>query len=171
MAVQMIFCVETNKKADTDWIYLTEILRHKYVINNQIKITKVNMGTKSKYNSKEVMKEVQTKITDFVIGTSKVFYCIDTDSYESCYEQQKELEDIKKFCAKNGYELIWFCHDVEEVFLGKQVSDSQKTKAAADFRRKGMIANVDVAKLKAEHPRKNSSNILGVLDQYLQRNV
>ena len=47
----------------------------------------------------------------------KVFYCIDTDLYESCYDHQKEFEDIKNFCAKNGYELIWFCHDVEEVFL------------------------------------------------------
>ena len=44
-------------------------------------------------------------------------------------------------------------------------------KADTDFRRKGMIANVDAAKLKAEHPRKNSSNILGVLDQHLQRKV
>ncbi len=169
MAEQMIFCVETNKKADTDWIYLTETLKHNYVINNQIKITKVNMGTKSKYNSKEVLKEVQTKIKDFVIGDSNVFYCIDTDSYESCYEQQRELEDIKSFCAKNGYEFVWFCHDVEEVFLGKQVSDSQKTKAAADFRRKGMTEKVDVARLRAESLRKNSSNLLRVLDQFLQR--
>ena len=31
MAIQMIFCVETNKKADTDSIYLMDAIRHLYI--------------------------------------------------------------------------------------------------------------------------------------------
>ena len=29
--------------------------------------------------------------------------------------------------------MVWFCHDVEEVFIGYKVSDSDKTKKAAEF--------------------------------------
>lgn len=169
MAVQMIFCVETNKQADTDWIYLSEALKHIYVRTNQIKFTKVNMGTKSKYNSREVLKDIQKKTSDFVLGETKVFYCIDTDFYDTCHEHQKEFEDIKKFCSENGYELIWFCHDVEEVFLGRKVPDSEKIKEAANFRRKEMIAKVKSVNLTANSLKKNASNILSVLDNYLER--
>ncbi len=61
MAVQLIFCVETNKKADTDSIYISELVNYFYVLNNQIKISKVYMGTKSKYCSKEIIKEIEKK--------------------------------------------------------------------------------------------------------------
>ena len=169
MAVQMIFCVETTKKADTDSIYLTETLNYRYAITNQIKISKIYMGTKSKYNSKEVLKEIEKKTKEFVIGETKVIYCIDTDAYESSYEHQRELENIKRFCIQKGYELIWFCHDVEDVFLGKQIVDSEKVKEAATFRRKRMIEQVDCKKLTVTSLRKNTSNILTVLDKYLEK--
>lgn len=38
MAIQLILCMETTKKADTDGIYITEVIRHMYQLNNQIKI-------------------------------------------------------------------------------------------------------------------------------------
>lgn len=41
MALQMIFCVETNKKADTDSIYISETLKSIYEIDNKVKINKV----------------------------------------------------------------------------------------------------------------------------------
>ena len=169
MAIQMIFCVETTKKADTDSIYLTEILNFRYAITNQVKISKIYMGTKSKYNSKEVLKEIERKTKEFIIGETKIIYCIDTDAYESNYEHQRELEDIERFCAQKGYELIWFCHDVEDVFLGRQITDSEKVKEAATFRRKRMIEQVDDRKLAVCALRKNTSNILTVLDKYLEK--
>lgn len=46
---------------------------------------------------------------------TKVIYCIDTDSYEVDMNHAKELEELERYCDTNGYDLIWFCHDVEEV--------------------------------------------------------
>ena len=35
----------------------------------------------------------------------------------------------------------FFCHDVEEVFIGKKVKDSEKRKTAAEFRKKSVLKN------------------------------
>lgn len=174
MGLQLIFCVETNKQADTDWVYIEETLKAYYQLPNQVKRTKINMETKSKYNSRKVLGEIE-KLTkaykDHAHGETKVIYCIDTDAYESNYEQKKELDNIKGFCGKSGYDLIWFCHDVEEVFLGKQVENSQKKKEAGTFRSSRGIARVREEKLSASETRSKSSNLLRVLDKYLERNT
>ena len=129
MAIQMILCVETNKKADTDSIYISE------TINYQIKISKIYMNTKSKYDSKDVLRQIDKKSKAFTIGKTKVIYCIDTDQYEKNIEHLKELNNINQYCEKNNYDLIWFCHDVEEVYLEQRVLDSQKVQEAARFRK------------------------------------
>ena len=136
MAIQLIFCMETNKRADTDSIYITETINHWYQITNQVKISKVYMTTKSKYQEKTVLKEIAQKKKDFTIGYTKVIYCIDTDQYEKNMDHKKEFLNIHQYCNIHHYDLIWFCHDVEEVFLGKKISDSQKVQEAAIFRRK-----------------------------------
>ena len=169
MAIQLIFCVETNKKADTDSIYISELVNYFYELNNQIKINKVYMGTKSKYNSKEVLKEIEKKTKAFVLGETKVIYCIDTDEYEKCIEHQTELNIIKQYCKENGYDMIWFCHDVEEVFLNKKISDSQKVQEAGAFRRKKGIQEIRLDYLTSSVMRVHTSNIMQVLDKYLAR--
>ena len=100
---------------------------------------------------------------------TRVIYCIDTDAYETNYEQKKELDDIKSFCEKNGYDLIWFCLDVEEVFLGKQVESSHKVKEAGAFRSSRGIERVREEKLTVKEIRNKCSNFLRVLDRYLER--
>lgn len=169
MAIQMIFCVETNKKADTDSIYITDTIKHWYKITNQIKINKVYMNTKTRYNSKDVIKEINQWIKKFTIGETKVIYCIDTDQYERNAEHAKELDKISQYCKENGYDLIWFCHDVEEVFLGQKVSDSQKVREAENFRKKKKIEDIPIEKLSCNEKRVCVSNILTVLDKYLER--
>lgn len=169
MAIQMILCVETNKRADTDSIYIQEIINHLYIINNQIKISKVYMGTKSKYKAKDVSREIGNKTKAFTIGETKVIYCIDTDEYEKNIEHERELNDISRFCEENGYDLIWFCHDVEDVFIGNKIPDSQKVQTAGEFRRKGKMKEMDLDKLSSNEKRAHASNILKVLDKYLSR--
>lgn len=169
MAIQMIFCVETNKKADTDSVYISETINHWYKVNNQIKISKVYMNTKSKYNSKDVLREVDKKSKAFTIGETRVIYCIDTDQYEKNIDHEKELYNITQYCKENGYDLIWFCHDVEEVFLGKRVSDSEKVQEAGMFRRKKKIEEINSDKLSCNVKRTYVSNILSILDKYLDR--
>lgn len=169
MAIQMILCVETNKKADTDTIYISEAINYLYKLNNQIKIRKVYMGTKSKYKSKGVLKEIDKWTKMFTIGETRVIYCIDTDEYEKNVTHAKEFNDINQFCKDNSYDLIWFCHDVEDVFMGKKISDSQKVHEAGAFRRKNTIRKVSIEKLSSNIARAHTSNILNVLDKYLQR--
>lgn len=169
MAIQMILCVETNKKADTDSIYILETIRYWYELNNQVKISKVYMNTKSRYHSKDVLKEIEKKAKDFTIGETRVIYCIDTDQYEINMDHATEFDNINKFCTENNYDLIWFCHDVEEVFLGKKVLDSQKVLEAAMFRRKNKIVELKGDKLSCSEKHIYASNILNILDKYLQR--
>ncbi len=169
MAIQMILCVETIKSADTDSIYISEVINHWYQLNNQIKISKIYMKSKSKYNSKDVMREIDKKSRAFTFGETKVIYCIDTDQCEKNIDHIKELKAISQYCEEKGYDLIWFCHDVEEVFLGKRVSDSQKVQEAGTFRRKKMIEKIQADKLSCNEKRAYVSNILCIFDKYLSR--
>lgn len=169
MAIQMILCVETNKKADTDSIYILETIKHWYKLNNQIKINKVYMNAKSKYNAKDVIRDIDKKSKAFTIGETKVIYCIDTDQYERNADHAKELNDINQYCEKNQYDLVWFCHDVEEVFWGQRVSDSQKVQEAAAFRRKRLIEEIQADKLSYNTKHACTSNILNIFDKYLSR--
>ena len=52
MGKQIILCVETNKQADTDSTYIMDAIRHNYVIDNSVKISKIYMKTKTRYNYK-----------------------------------------------------------------------------------------------------------------------
>ena len=169
MAIQMIFCLETNKRANTDYIYIRETIDYLYQTNNQIKISPVYMCTKTKYKSKDVLREIEKKVKAFTIGQSKVFYCIDTDEYEISAEHENALQDIRKFCDEKGFEFIWFCHDVEEVFLGRKVHDSQKVQEAGAFRKRNGINEVSLKKLSEKAYRLCTSNIICVLDKYLDR--
>lgn len=168
MGLQLIFCVETNKQADTDWVYIMETIRLRYKLPPQVSLNKIYMETKSKYNSRKVLGEID-KRTKCYRGETKVIYCIDTDAYESNYEQKKEFDEINNFCEKHSYDLIWFCHDVEEVFLGKQVENSQKKKEAGAFRSSKGIERVQEEKLTATGIRNKCSNLLKILDKYLER--
>ena len=169
MAIQMILCVETNKRANTDYIYIFETIKHVYKEDRRITINKVYMGSKTKYKSKEVLRSIKQYTKDFTIGETKVIYCIDTDAYETDIEHKKVFDDISWFCEENGYELIWFCHDIEDVYIGKRISDSQKVQEAGAFRKKNKIEEMDLTQLSGDRQRAHTSNILCILDKYLSR--
>ncbi|MCM1284367.1 MAG: hypothetical protein NC180_10455 [Muribaculaceae bacterium] len=169
MAVQIILCVETSKKADTDSAYILEAIRYYYEIDRQVRLSIVYMNTKSKYKAKDVVRGIEQKINMFTIGESKVIYCIDTDLFETNYEHKCELEKIQAFCESRSYGLIWFCHDVEEVFLGKSVSDSRKVKEAIVFKRQRLIEKLDAGRLQSSQKTAHTSNMLCILDKYLKR--
>lgn len=169
MAIQLIFCVETNKRADTDSIYINEMIHYLYNIDNKVKISKVYMGSKTKYKSKEIIKEISNKKEMYKLGDSIVIYCIDTDQYETNQEHKSDYEKIQKYCDMNNYELIWFCHDIEEVFLGHKVPDSEKVKQAANFKKGDIVNKININMLQESVKRINASNMLNVLDKYLQR--
>ena len=104
---------------------------------------------------------------------SKVIYCFDCDKQDSKEDDRKFLEKAKKYCKEHEYEFVWFCKDVEDVYLGKQVDRSEKTKEAVRFKKNNLIKKVDSKNLVAQTYKAKTSNIMKVLDRYeeLNRNV
>ena len=170
MAKQLIFCVETKKQADTDTIYIRETIKHWYKLDNQIKISIINMNSKSKYNAKDVKKQISEKQKLYTIGDTQVIFFIDTDQYEKNPDHERELNEISHYCNENHFDLVWFCHNIEEVFWGHNVSDSKKVREATAFRKKRLIESVKIGMLSSDAIRIGVSNIMLILDKYMERN-
>ena len=100
---------------------------------------------------------------------SKVIYCFDCDNFDTNAEDENFLKNAKQYCEENGYEFVWFCKDIERVYLGRKIDDSQKTKEAAAFKARKLIAGVDKNRLSIASYRDNTNNILKILDTYLKR--
>lgn len=112
-------------------------------------------------------------ISQYVAGNktnqSKVIFCFDCDDYDSKPEDAEFLTNVKQYCAEKGYDFIWFCKDIERVYLGKKVDDSQKKRESATFKAKKLIETVEECKLVANNYRANTSNIMLVIGKYLSR--
>lgn len=75
MGVQIILCMETNKSAATDYVYIKDTINRFYICTNKTKITPLYMNSKSRYSSKDVVKEIQRLTKEYVIGETRVIYC------------------------------------------------------------------------------------------------
>ena len=94
-----------------------------------------------------------------------VLYCFDCDDYDSNVADLNFLEEVRQYCRKQCYEFIWFCKDVEQVYLGKRINDSQKKKESANFKEKKIIINSNVKQLSKEKYGIGTSNIMNILDR------
>ena len=169
MGMQIILCVESDKRAGTDNIYIKETINRFYEYGNELKISFVNMGGKSNYNSSKVKSAVKQLKSDYKIGKTEIIYCIDLDRIEVNPDQARENKEIEKYIADNGYSLIWFCHDVEEVYLGQSLDKSKKTRSAMNFKTRSAIDTIDYKKLDSVKIKSGASNILFILDKYMCR--
>ena len=172
MGLQLIFVVETNKRCKSDWIYVKDTVDHFYEYNNAyVKLTPVYMDGKGRYKNKE--KEISTFISQYS-STSKnnasiVIFCFDCDDFSSKPDDAAFLEEAQRYCKENGYEFVWFCKDIEQVYLGKQVSDKQKKAESVRFAANKEIKKVEGRKLQFSTYKIGTSNILAILDKYLTR--
>ena len=157
--MQLIFVVEASKESKSDFYYISETLKEFYNILGH-KIT-----PKGNFNKKQ---EEINKNTSKYKGVSKIFFCYDIDNPTSpIYSLNKSIEVYAK--AK-GYETIWFYENVEQVYIKNDVHDSEKTKTAKKFVAHNLIRSVVEKDLSQTIiSRKKSSNILTVIDKYLQR--
>ncbi|MBR4781945.1 MAG: hypothetical protein IK014_11405 [Lachnospiraceae bacterium] len=169
MGKQIILCVEASKQAETDAIYIKDTINRFYDIDRTIKLSFVYMNGKTNYDSKSVQNTINKFSRDYKNGKSIVIYYVDLDKYESNPAQAKENNAIKEYVAKNKYEMVWFCHDIEEVYLGESIDKKQKKNTAIEFRKKEKIVEVDAQRLMAKRRSKGNSNILLVMDKYLKR--
>ena len=81
-------------------------------------------------------------------------------------EAKKLLDEIRDYCNRKGYELVLFCRAVEDVYWGRPVSGTEKTKMAKDFKKAKRISSVREDFLRKTVPTIHSSNILTVLDKF-----
>lgn len=172
MGMQLIFVVETNKKCKSDWIYIKDTIEHFYQYDRaQVKFTPVYMDGKGKYKNKE--KEINSFISQYSSvskeNQSHVICCFDCDEFDRKPEDAGFLENARAYCKAKGYEFVWFCKDIERVYLGKKVEDIQKKKESANFKARSLIKGIDVKTLSVSDYRANTSNIMKVLDGYLKR--
>ena len=169
MGLQLIFVVEANKKSKTDWIYIKETIDRFYKYDEaHLKLSAVYMEGKNKYLSK--VKEVNLLISKYngasSINVTKVIYCFDCDDYDSNPVDKEFLEKTQEFCKANNYEYVWFCKDIERVYLGKKVEDGHKNSEATRFKANKLIDGVSQSRLNGKSISHNMSNILSVLDKY-----
>lgn len=168
MSKQILLCVETNKKARTDYKYIDSSIKRFYINDRKIIYRPVFMDTKTKYNAKDKVREITGAIKNYP-GETHVIYFIDVDDYDVSGETKRLYDDIEKYCKDNRYDFVFFKKDVEDVYLGHQVTDDEKVKRAEEFTRKKLIDKVNESNLCSDIHRNHSSNILNVLDKYWTR--
>ena len=79
MSRQILFCVESNNKARTDYQYIEETLKRFYKVDRKIRYRAIYLGSKTKYNAKDKVREINKNIKTF-IGETTVIYFIDVDA-------------------------------------------------------------------------------------------
>lgn len=168
MSKQILLCVETNAKARTDYQYISETIRRFYVNDPKISYKPIFLESKSMYASPKKQKEIE-KYTKAYPGETKVIYFIDTDDFDTNYETEKLLEEIKKYCEMHAYEMVFFCRDVEEVYLGNRINNVDKVNAVKKFKSTKMIEQAAEEKLSQNKYKVKCSNILCILDQFWVR--
>ena len=147
MSKRLLFCVETTKKANTDYAYIKETVNRFYVLSEKDVLRSIPMNSRTRYNSKSVQMEIQRKSG---LNDTHVIYCIDTDRYDTSPEDKALLEQIKQYC-------------------GNSVPDTRKPAAVKHFRTSRAIEHIKASQLEKAEYQRHCSNILKVLDLYLER--
>lgn len=171
MGLQLIFVVETNKKCKSDWIYIKETIDRFFSYDPaHVKLSTVYMNGKGHYNKKEneiALLEAQFRCSSKE-NMSKVILCLDCDDYDIKTEDKDFLKKVKGYCQEKGWEFVWFCKDIERVYIGKKVPNTEKKDEATNFKAKKLIGKMDKKSLSSIVYTRNTSNILNVLKGYLE---
>ena len=173
MGKQLIFCVESDKNAKTDYIYIKNTIEHFYrdYDRSQIRIEAIYMKGKGNYSKPTIRNRIEELRKQYLAanpdGENVVIYCFDCDSYDSKPEDRDFLISAREYCRENGYRFVWFCRDIEEVYLGKTVSGDNKRKESVAFAKNHAIELVDKNRLKETQYRDKCSNLCAVLEEYI----
>ncbi len=166
---QVIFCVETNKNANSDPLYIYKTVKCFYKIDDCVKLDYVYLDGKGNYNKPHILKEISDLCNRASHMKHYVIYCIDTDDLEDP-DRQKETKKIQRFCKKRQYEFVWFCRDVEEVFLHKRVRKNKKVSEAKKFSNMQGLGQASSTYLHSSTYGQYKSNLLTILDNILTKN-
>ena len=166
MIKRLLFCVETTKSANTDYPYILVTIRYFYVESRKIVLRPIYMESKTRYNSKAVRENIRKQSG---LADTSVIYCVDTDDFDTSAKTGEQLEQIRRYCDDNGYDFVFFCRDVEDVFCGSIIADTEKTAAIRKFRTAHAIEQMKPDQLERKQYQRHCSNILNVLDRYMIR--
>ncbi len=174
MGIQLIICMEANKKCKSDYFYIKDTIVFFYNYDHaHTKFTPIYMDGKGNYRKANVVNEIEKAIREYSVNgkdsKSYVLYFFDCDAYDSKPEDASFLKEAEKYCEQNHYRFGWFCRDVEDVYLKKRVADTEKKNTALQFTKKKKITDVKSSDLRSKTYGKQRSNICSILDDYLQR--
>lgn len=172
MGVQLLFTVETNKKCDSDWIYIKSTIEHFYIVDNShVKLNHQYMDGKGNYKNikNKINKEIDKYSKASDNNKTYVIYCFDCDEYDINQKEKNFLEEAKIYCEKNSYDFVWFSKDIEQVYLGERIDYSEKKSRAVAFMKKDAIKHIDTRTLNQKQYKTGTSNLITILDNYLDR--
>lgn len=111
MGRQFIFVVETNKKCQSDWMYIKDTIEHFYAFDRtQVKLSVVYMDGRGNYEKKE--KDVQNLISQYKAASkknqSRVIYCFDCDNFDTNAEDENFLKMQNNIVKKMDMDLFGF---------------------------------------------------------------
>lgn len=172
MDLQLIFVVETDSKTKSDWIYIKDTIDYFYNYDEyHVKFSPVYMAGKGNY--KKVEGKILKLISDYAAVNnqrqSKVIYCFDCDDFDTNRVDMDFLKSAKEYCDEKQYDFVWFCKDVERVYISKKVPQRDKKKEASKFKSGKLINKVNKTNLEVSGYAANTSNILKVINKYLTR--
>ena len=81
MSRQILLCVESNNKARTDYQYIESTIKRFYIDDRKIRYRAIYLGSKTKYNAKDKVREINNNIKNFP-GDTTIIYFIDVDDYD-----------------------------------------------------------------------------------------
>ncbi|MBR1651470.1 MAG: hypothetical protein IJ691_09935 [Lachnospiraceae bacterium] len=167
MGKQVILVLEADEESRSDYIYISSVLDewYNYRLNSDVKITPIFMGGKGNYKKKKIINKINKYSKIYQGGDTYVVYCFDTDKYDAKPEDAKTLEEEKRYCETCGYDFVWFCHDIEEVFLGKSVQKTEKTNKAREYSLSRGNRRMDKTRFQSEIMLKGRSNLVKVMEK------
>lgn len=168
---QFILVLESKSDKDSDYMYVRSFVKEYIKDCKNIKITSIPMSGKNNYNSKSLQNKINKAIKDYKHGNSVVIYGYDTDNINSNYDDVEYDKQITDYCKRHNYQLVFFCRDVEEVFLGKRINNNYKAQEAERYLRNRGIEAINVDKLQSVNKIKGRSNLCLVLNQILNNIV
>ena len=159
--IELIIIMETTSQNLSDWMYIKSTLDYFYEPRTY-GISKIFAGSKSKLIQQDENIKSKIKNTE---RTPIVILCADYDRDETL---NKHIID---YCNKNSYQLIWMNLDIEDVYLGKQIKNSEKSIEAINFQRKkdNLLPKLSNLNCKSPLQTRHTSNILCIFDQFLKR--
>ena len=163
--MQLLLAVECSKESKSDEMYIKSFI-NKYFDVGFNKLSFVYLNGKTNY--KNIKNTINKKVREYS-GSSHVIFCLDTDS--NTPDNKALNDDIVSFASTNNFDLVWFCKDIEDVFLNRKISKNVKSDTATSFYKKKDYSKIKVSSFSINknwnelNPK--NSNLYTIINKYL----